>query len=188
MTVTDFLGTDYVAMLRATGVDLPDLETIVVASGPAARGHRVWAAFLARATDADRAEVDRRCTDTGPDDPSDILFTSGTTGLPKGVVMSHGRTLRVATDWVEMTGLCADDRYLMVNPYFHMFGLKAGILACVASGALDAPRGGVRRRPGPGPGRGRAGHRAPRVADRLPVHPRPSRSRAATTCRACGWR
>ena len=67
--------------------------------------------------------------------------------------MTHGRTLRVATDWVAMTGLCADDRYLMVNPYFHMFGLKAGILACVASGATDAPRGGVRRRPRPGSGR-----------------------------------
>jgi acyl-CoA synthetase (AMP-forming)/AMP-acid ligase II len=53
--------------------------------------------------------------------------------------MTHGRTLSVATDWVEMTGLCADDRYLMMNPYFHMFGLKAGILACVVSGATMLP-------------------------------------------------
>jgi acyl-CoA synthetase (AMP-forming)/AMP-acid ligase II len=53
--------------------------------------------------------------------------------------MTHGRTVRVATDWVAMTGLTADDRYLMVNPYFHMFGLKAGILACVASGATMYP-------------------------------------------------
>jgi acyl-CoA synthetase (AMP-forming)/AMP-acid ligase II len=38
-----------------------------------------------------------------------------------------------------MTGLRADDRYLMVNPYFHMFGLKAGILACLVSGATMYP-------------------------------------------------
>jgi acyl-CoA synthetase (AMP-forming)/AMP-acid ligase II len=38
-----------------------------------------------------------------------------------------------------MTGLNTDDRYLMVNPYFHQFGLKAGILACLASGAAMLP-------------------------------------------------
>jgi acyl-CoA synthetase (AMP-forming)/AMP-acid ligase II len=55
------------------------------------------------------------------------------------VVQTHGRTLRVATDWVAMTGLAPGDRYLMVNPYFHMFGLKAGILACIAAGATMLP-------------------------------------------------
>jgi acyl-CoA synthetase (AMP-forming)/AMP-acid ligase II len=53
--------------------------------------------------------------------------------------MTHGRTLIVATDWVAMTGLTAGDIYLQVNPYFHMFGLKAGILASVASGATMLP-------------------------------------------------
>jgi HIP---CoA ligase len=139
VTVTDFLGTDYVAMLRASGAELPDLGTIVVAGGPVPEGAESWDGFLDRATEASRAAVDRRRADLGPDDVSDILFTSGTTGVPKGVVMTHGRTLCVATDWVEMTGLCAEDRYLMVNPYFHMFGLKAGILACVASGATMLP-------------------------------------------------
>jgi acyl-CoA synthetase (AMP-forming)/AMP-acid ligase II len=139
VTVTDFLDIDYVALLRDAEIELPELRTIVVARGDAPDGTESWAAFLVRATEAARTEVDQRWPRLGPDDLSDILFTSGTTGQPKGVLMTHGRTLCVATDWVAMTGLRADDRYLMVNPYFHMFGLKAGILACLASGATMLP-------------------------------------------------
>ncbi len=140
VTVTEFLGTDYVAMLRSSDVELPDLETVIVARGPVPSGAESWDGFVARSTQADRVVVDRRRAELDTSDPSDILFTSGTTGAPKGVVMTHGRTLRVARDWVEMTGLCSDDRYLMVNPYFHMFGLKAGVLACVVSGATMLPQ------------------------------------------------
>ena len=139
ITVTDFLGTDYVAMLDATDTPLPALQSIVVAKGKASGSALAWQDFLAEATPAARAEVARRSAALGPNDPSDILFTSGTTGVPKGVVMTHGRTLIVATDWVAMTGLHAGDVYLQVNPYFHMFGLKAGILASVASGATMLP-------------------------------------------------
>ena len=139
VTVTDFLDTDYVALLAAAEADLPALALTVIARGPAPEGTVAWADFLAGVTDDALAEVDGRAAALGRDDPSDILFTSGTTGVPKGVVMTHGRTLGVATDWVAMTGLTADDRYLMVNPYFHMFGLKAGILASVAAGATMYP-------------------------------------------------
>jgi acyl-CoA synthetase (AMP-forming)/AMP-acid ligase II len=139
VTVTDFLGTDYVAMLESTGVALPALETIVIARGAARGRGRAWPDFMGTATPESLAEVARRSAALEPDDPSDILFTSGTTGVPKGVVMTHGRTLTVATDWVAMTGLSAGDVYLQVNPYFHMFGLKAGILASVASGATMLP-------------------------------------------------
>ncbi len=94
---------------------------------------------MARATEEGRAEVDRRRAAVTPDDPSDILFTSGTTGVPKGVVSTHSRTLVVATDWTAMTGLERGDRYLQINPYFHMFGLKAGILTSIVAGATMLP-------------------------------------------------
>jgi HIP---CoA ligase len=139
VTVTDFLGTDYLAMLAASGTDIPKLETVVVIRGDVPDKGFGWASFVDRASARTRAEVDKRSAAIGPDHVADILFTSGTTGVPKGVVQTHARTLHVATDWVAMTGLGAGDRYLMVNPYFHMFGLKAGILASVAAGAAMFP-------------------------------------------------
>ena len=142
VTVDDFLGNDYLSLLEGAGVPLPALETtVLVRSGldEAMKGAVDWKAFLARATPAALDEVARRSAALGPDDPSDILFTSGTTGVPKGVIMTHGRTLTVASDWVAMSGLRAGDVYLQVNPYFHMFGLKAGILASVIAGATMLP-------------------------------------------------
>ena len=142
VTVTDFLGTDYQSMLEGSGVPLPALETVVLARSRADRatnGAMDWTTFLGRATPAALEEVQRRSAALGPEDASDILFTSGTTGVPKGVVMTHGRTLTVASDWVAMSGLSAGDVYLQVNPYFHMFGLKAGILASVVAGATMLP-------------------------------------------------
>jgi acyl-CoA synthetase (AMP-forming)/AMP-acid ligase II len=139
VTVSDFLDTDYVGMLRAAGVDLPDLQTVIVARGKAPEGTGSWPGFLARATEQAKAEVDRRSAAVRPDDRSDILFTSGTTGRPKGVVSTHRRTLVVAADWAVMTGLQPGDRYLQVNPYFHMFGLKAGILTSIEAGVTMLP-------------------------------------------------
>ena len=94
----------------------------------------------------------------------------------------------VATDWVAMTGLAAGDRYLMVNPYFHMFGLKAGILAVGRRRRDDAPRAGVRRRPCAGACRGRAGDGAAGRADALPVDPRPPATATARPVEPCGSR
>ena len=139
LTVTEFLGSDYVALLESAGRDLPDLETVVAVRGPASGRAVGWGDFMALANPSALAEVERRSARLAPDDRSDILFTSGTTGQPKGVVMTHGRTLIVATDWVAMSGLTEGDRYLMVNPYFHMFGLKGGILASMAAGATMLP-------------------------------------------------
>jgi acyl-CoA synthetase (AMP-forming)/AMP-acid ligase II len=74
-----------------------------------------------------------------PLDIGDVIFTSGTTGKPKGVMTTHEQTLRVYDTWSSVVGLQAGDRYLVVNPFFHTFGYKAGILACLIRGATIVP-------------------------------------------------
>ncbi|HVV35954.1 MAG TPA: FadD3 family acyl-CoA ligase [Acidimicrobiales bacterium] len=122
-TIKGFLDTDYPAMLA--GEDLPDLERTVVFRDPS------WDEFRAQQADVD--------VKVGADDVSDIIFTSGTTGRPKGVVTTHGQTLRVFDAWASIVGLRAGDRYLIVNPFFHTFGFKAGFLACLMKGATIVP-------------------------------------------------
>jgi len=75
-----------------------------------------------------------------PGDTGDIIFTSGTTGRPKGVMTTHAQTLRVFDTWADVVGLAQGDRYLVVNPFFHTFGYKAGIIACLLRGATIVPQ------------------------------------------------
>jgi HIP---CoA ligase len=72
-------------------------------------------------------------------DISDIIFTSGTTGRPKGARMNHRQTLRMYEEWAALADLREGDRYLMMNPYFHTFGLKAGLIASFLRGATMLP-------------------------------------------------
>jgi acyl-CoA synthetase (AMP-forming)/AMP-acid ligase II len=72
-------------------------------------------------------------------DVSDIIFTSGTTGRPKGAMMNHRQTLRMYEEWATLADLREGDRYLMINPYFHTFGLKAGLISSFLRGATMLP-------------------------------------------------
>ncbi|MDT5141384.1 MAG: HIP---CoA ligase [Mycobacterium sp.] len=147
-TTTDFLGRDYPASLaEAAGgydatrpvADLPALQRIVTLSGPLSRATVSWNDFLDLGRSVADADVEARANTVMPDDLSDILFTSGTTGRPKGAMCTHGQTLRAYAVWNNVVGLREGDRYLIVNPFFHGFGYKAGWLACILAGATILP-------------------------------------------------
>jgi len=138
LTVTDFLDGDYLAMLE--GVEgLDALDTRLVLSGPVPSGARAWEDFVGAGATTTDAELRAREEGVGPDDTSDIIFTSGTTGAPKGAMLGHGASVRTYAAWSELVGLRAGDRYLIVYPFFHTAGLKSGILASVLTGASIHP-------------------------------------------------
>lgn len=107
-----FLGTDYTGV---TDVPMIDLKSGFLDSGQ---------------------PLERRVAGT---EIADIIFTSGTTGRPKGVMMNHQQTLRLYTEWCDLADLREGDRYLIVNPFFHIFGYKAGLVASLIRGATILP-------------------------------------------------
>ncbi|OAH15236.1 FadD3 family acyl-CoA ligase [Streptomyces jeddahensis] len=147
-----FLGASYVASLRRAAGEgpgvgagplpgLPHLEQVVVLSDEAAPADfRTWKDFLADGDGVGDAEVRTRADAVTGGSPSDIIFTSGTTGRPKGAVITHAQTLRGYEVWSDLAGLRKGDRYLIVNPFFHTFGYKAGIVACLMRGATMVPQ------------------------------------------------
>jgi HIP---CoA ligase len=139
LTVEGFLSNNYVQMLRDSGEDLPDLRHIVVLRGDPPAGTIGWKQFMGGGSGVSRETVIDRIEVASPDELSDIIFTSGTTGKPKGVMSTHAQTLRVFENWSAVIGLTDSDRYLIVNPFFHTFGYKAGFLACLLRGATIVP-------------------------------------------------
>jgi HIP---CoA ligase len=142
-----FLGNDYLGMLRAavapehgatadlSAGGLPTLREIVTLGERAAADATAFEDFLQRGNGVASGLVTARLDAVGEDDVADMFFTSGTTGRPKGAMTSHAQNVRVYEAWSGGVGLRRGDRYLLVNPLFHTFGYKAGLLACLIRGA-----------------------------------------------------
>ena len=130
-----FLGADRVADLDRAA--LPALRHIVRV--PVEEPDGTWDEFLA-GPQVPMHEIDARAQAVGPDDISDILFTSGTTGRSKGVLCAHRQSLSASASWAACGQITSADRYLCINPFFHNFGYKAGILACLQTGATLIPQ------------------------------------------------
>lgn len=150
-----FRSSRYVEMLRelvpeAEGVEplqmhahlLPHLRRVVVYDPMHlerrerwVRGFMTWAEFLDAAESVNDALLDRRAALLDADDPVNIQFTSGTTGFPKAVVLSHHNILNNAYFTGEAMGFTEQDRLCVPLPFYHCFGMVVSNLLCLARGA-----------------------------------------------------
>jgi acyl-CoA synthetase (AMP-forming)/AMP-acid ligase II len=142
VTVNGFLGTDYVQMLHDAGPRPEHLLTIVDLAGQTGSGPDSaigWDEFLANGQEISDERLEGARSTVTPDTLADLLFTSGTTGKPKGVMSAQRQTIGIADVWARGAKLTPEDRYAIVNPFFHGFGYKAGFLAAFTSGATIYP-------------------------------------------------
>ena len=121
--------------------DLPALEQIVVFDDRPRGGRAIgWEAFLALGDGVTDAELDSAIAAVGPDDLADLLFTSGTTGVPKGVPMTQEQSL-VACDiqQADIAQFTPDDVFAVVFPFAHNAGYRAGWQISVLQGLKHIP-------------------------------------------------
>ncbi|MGW0683992.1 FadD3 family acyl-CoA ligase [Streptomyces sp. NPDC002754] len=136
-----FLDTDYVTELRKHDPELDALRTTVSLAAERGDADLSWKEFL---NEGKSGAVDEGAAQTSidritPDTVSDIMFTSGTTGHPKGVVLTHGQSLRAYGWMAEQYTFRTGDVFLVVPPFFHCFGYKAGWLASFLHGVTVVP-------------------------------------------------
>lgn len=143
-----FKGTSYIDIIRSiypelqdseNGIvncdKLPKLKRIILMTDREEAGIYKWSEFLHHAegiTDADLAERQRTMT---PDDVINIQYTSGTTGFPKGVMLTHRNVVnngKLIGDFMKLT---EDDRVCIPVPFFHCFGCVLGNMAAVTHGS-----------------------------------------------------
>ena len=130
-SVKTFLGTDYFKLLE--NEDLPHLQhQISFDESSISDELQSFKGFREHSIDVKFPEVNES-------DMADIIFTSGTTGKPKGVISTHMQNIKVFDYWSSYIGLNENDQYLIVNPFFHTFGYKAGWIASIMICATAYP-------------------------------------------------
>jgi fatty-acyl-CoA synthase len=147
VTATTFKNSDYIGMVNALAPELaasipgqlssarlPQLRAVIQIGGPPAPGAIPFDDVAARGGEAERAELRELASLLQFDDAVNIQFTSGTTGSPKGVTLTHHNILNNGYFVGRAMRLTAADRICIPVPLYHCFGMVMGNLAAVTHG------------------------------------------------------
>ncbi len=115
--------------------DLPDLRAIIFIGGLLPQGMFSWEELLRMGQAISPEELRQRESELEFDDPINIQYTSGTTGLPKGAMLSHHNIVNNAQFIADALHLSNRDRLCIPVPFYHCFGMVLSNMACVVSGA-----------------------------------------------------
>ncbi|GAC1572421.1 MAG: FadD3 family acyl-CoA ligase [Sphingomicrobium sp.] len=132
VSVGNFLGRYYPDMLRDQR--MPNLRKTIILRG-AKNNDESFETFLGQAVEADDEVFATRAASITEYDIADIMFTSGTTGLPKGAMFDHRRSIGGGRAWQYISRLGAEDRYCCFGPFSHNASYKAGWVAGLLTGA-----------------------------------------------------
>ena len=122
-------------MALAAKKQIPSLEFIVVLGDSSAEEMTNWTDFLAQAAEVNDAVLAEKTQVVEATDPMAIMYTSGTTGQPKGVVLDHLGLINKSMVSTERQGVTSEDRLCLFFPLFHMFGNTCIALAGLLRGA-----------------------------------------------------
>jgi fatty-acyl-CoA synthase len=133
---------DYLAMVRElvpegaapAATRLPKLRRIVLLGDTPRAGTVAWPELLARGAAVGAEALEARAAAVDPEDLAFLMYTSGTTGFPKGVMHAH-RMIRNVTDRAFRLAITERDVILMYLPLFHLFAFSEGMLTSVITGA-----------------------------------------------------
>ena len=127
---TSYKTSDYRGMVEETASGNHALERVVYLDDEAS-----WSGLLADGEGVAADDLAARAASLSPDDPINILYTSGTTGFPKGATLSHRNILNNGYLVGEVCGYTEADRVCIPVPFYHCFGMVMGNLACTTHGA-----------------------------------------------------
>ncbi|MDN4525421.1 AMP-binding protein [Fictibacillus fluitans] len=140
--IEGFKDTSYVKLaqtVQGKKGEFPFLEKMIFMGNEKHDGMLSWEGMLTAGEDVTDEELAQREQSLHPDDVINMQYTSGTTGFPKGVMLTHNNILGNAHRLAAAMKLTCDDRLCIPVPFFHCFGCVIGTLTAVSAGATMVP-------------------------------------------------